>query len=61
YKATIQKKYPRHFRKKSAVKKKVPQMHFQRMNFVLVCPPVEKKIVAQRSVQRFCVALERNI
>lgn len=26
-------------------------MHFQRVNFVLVCPPVEKIIVAQRSVQ----------
>jgi hypothetical protein len=28
-------------------------MHFQRVNFVLVCPPVEKIIVAQRRVQYF--------
>jgi hypothetical protein len=41
-------------------KKKVSRTHFQRVNFVLVCPPVEKIFVAQRSVQHFCV-LESKI
>jgi hypothetical protein len=45
------------FRKFGSSKKKVARMHFQRVNFVLVCPPVEKIIVAQRSVQSFCVTL----
>jgi hypothetical protein len=45
------------FKKTWQPQKKVLRMHFQRVNFVLVCPPVEKIIVAQRSVQQLCVAL----
>ena len=47
----------RRFEKNLMAEKKVLRMHFQRVNFVLVCPPVEKIIVAQRSVQHLCVAL----
>jgi hypothetical protein len=37
--------------------KKVVAYAFSQGKFVLVCPPAEKIIVAQRSVQHFCVAL----
>jgi hypothetical protein len=43
---------------KLVAEKKVSRMHFRRVNFVLVCPPVEKIIVAQRSVHHLCVARE---
>ena len=46
------------FKKNSRRQKKVARMHFQRVKFVLVCPPVEKKIVAQCSVQRSASPLQ---
>jgi hypothetical protein len=50
-------KFARRLKKNSWSQKKVARMHFKRVEFVLVCPPVEKIFVAQRSVQRFCVTL----
>jgi len=57
YKRTDGRKYVRRFSKKFACEKKLRRCHFKRLKFVLVCRPVRKKLVAQRSVQRFCVAL----
>jgi hypothetical protein len=41
--------------------KKVARMHFQQLKFVLVCPPVEEKFVAQRSVHRSASPLQSKI
>jgi hypothetical protein len=58
YKLRARRKSVRDVLEKLVAEKKVLCMHFRRLNFVLVCPPVEKIIVAQRSVHHLCVVLE---
>jgi hypothetical protein len=45
------------FFKKICLRKKIAAMPFQAAEVRASMPPVEKKVVAQRSVQKLCVAL----